>query len=358
MKKKMLAMFIVSAMMLSIVACAGGSDTSSSTGSTGQEASINNESGADVDANAEMTDDSANYDENGRHLAYSNPQRWLTARDFSGEPAKKPLTDFDAKYEDRAEDQYHVLDLPLTIDAFESQLYLRVHNDETDEWEKLDKEAILASTYVIPAKGKESFWYYNNSSVEASNNDNQVGKIVLYNNSEEDITIGQSFENKWYSYSVWSSYYGQFGYDYDEMKAVANPNNEDLSDDGYLINFMTYMVDNVLGTPSKVIMSNNLFGYVKKEELAKAYLDSTLSLYDVTDEDKLAVDSYTLVWEYEDVVFTIMLTDGHQISWEEIVPSMGVSTDSDSGQFFTIEQWEYSKDNVAPEKQDILPYMY
>lgn len=355
MKKKILAIFMVSTLMLSLVACSGDADSLGSTGSGSGSVSTNNEANADAE---DVADNSANYDENGRHLAYSNPQRWLTARDFSGEPATQPLVDFDALYEDDAEDQFHTLALPLTLDAFESQLYLRVHNDETDEWEELNKEAILASSYVIPAKSHEAFWYYNNSSVEASNNDNLVGRIDLYNNSEEDLTIGQCFENKWYSYYIWSGYYGQFGYNYDEMKAIANPNNEDISGDGYLINFMTYMVDNVLGTPSNVIMSNNLFDYAKKEELAIAYLNSALSLYDVTDEDKLAVDSYTLVWEYEDMVFTIMLSDGHEISWEEIVPCMGVSTDSDSGQFFTIEQWEYSKDDVAPEKYDILPYMY
>ena len=357
MKKKILALLMVSTLMLSLAACGGNTDTSGSTGSTGGTGVTNNESGLDTDEE-NVADNSANYDENGRHLAYSNPQRWLTARDFSGEPATQPLVDFDALYEDDAEDQYHTLALPLTLDAFESQLYLRVHNDETDEWEELNKEAILASTYVIPAKSHEAFWYYNNSSVEASNNDNLVGRIDIYNNSEEDLTIGQCFENKWYSYSVWSSYYGQFGYDYDAMKAIANPNNEDLIQEAELINFMTYMVDNVLGTPSKVIMYNNLFGYAKGEELANAYLDSTLSLYDITDEEKLAVDSFTLVWEYEDMVFTMMLTDGHKISWEEVVPSMGISTDSDSGQFFTVEQWEYSEDDVAPDKRDILPYMY
>ncbi|MBQ8218223.1 MAG: hypothetical protein IJZ79_02865 [Bacilli bacterium] len=365
MKRKLLALFMITTMTLSLVACGETKDTdNNSTNAVTENESVDYNETIESDINSDITEnngnESNNYDENGKHLAYSNPQRWLTDQDFSGEPSTNPLVDFDAKYNDDAEDVYQTLDLPLTLDHFESELYLWVENNETHEMERLNKDQILSSPFIIEANRHATFWYYHNcpEEVEASNNDNQVGYVTVYNNSDEDMTLGKCFENNWFSYAVWCSYYGQFGYDYDEKSVIENPNDEDLTKEVELINFMTYAIDNILGTPSKVIMSNNLFGYVEEEELANAYLDSTMSLYDVTDDDKLAVDSFTLVWEYEDRVFTIMLTDGHMISHDEIVPSMGVSSDSDSGEFFTIEQWEYSKDNIADEDKNILPYMY
>lgn len=360
-KRKLVSMSLISTLMLSVVACGNEAKNEDTTGTNSNDYTNELDNSTEIldETSGKDTEDNSTYnvDENGVHKAFTEKNRWLTSQDFSGEPATKPLMDFDAKYMDDAEDQYHTLDLPLSIDDF-TDLTLRVQNVETGEWEQLDKEGILSSTYTIGAGEDETFWYYHVSSVEAENNENLVGRITLYNNSEEDMTIGQCFENNWLSYMIWCEYYGQFGYDYYERKSITNPNGEDISDEAELINFMTYMVDNVLGNPSKIIMQNNLFGYVEKEELANAYLDSTLSLYSVAYEDQLAVDSYTLVWEYEDRVFTIMLTDGYMISWGEIVPSMSVRTDSNSGEFYTLEQWEYSKDNIANEDKNILPYIY
>lgn len=288
--------------------------------------------------------------------AFEIKARWITSHDFSQGQLSNPKVDFEACYHDYAEDQDYIVDLPLGLDNFESEFYLRIEVD--GEILEINKAEIMALDYKIKAKKSESYGYYHVSSVDAKNNDNIAGKITVYNNSEEDMTIGQCMENDWISYRVWNGYYGQFGFNYDEKKAIENPNGEDMTDNEKTYDFMSYVVENILGSPTGIFLENGKYGYVDEEELAAAFLENAAIAPE--DHEDSFYDSYIAVWEYENMTFTMPLVDGYDKHGDgSFHRCLSVSNDSESGAFYTKAQWEFMKGKLQfDEDTNILNYIY